>query len=458
LLLDHEADEGGFMVPRSLIICNDYFGMPAHGVSDLDPPLKQQVTEILEEKTFPARLAIRSSSVMEDQSGHSAAGLFLTRYYGPPKGDLWSAIIEVLNWNYETISLVYHRSCGITQIPPLPIIIQELVGSEFKYAPEYFFPVAAGIINMASPGEIKVATVPGFGFPAMKGWGLLHVFDFSFNLIAEEEHRNVSLLMEEGEILGLFMQGFRKNRRTANVNCTRAEQAMRRLTPRVQSDLARIAFDLQRKLAVPLDIEWALAKEEDKLPYLLQIRPVMPKQSVPKPDILPADVYLETSEVHGQARYSFSHIIVLDGLESGVLSVEQLEKIGSDYPDNIIFIEHYDAKDTAVEKFYALLPCTRAVVLAPPYSKDKAFADFFRRPDRVGTGLQHIALFCIDEGKLILYVESRWEDFMASIQKGIGSLEIKSKGLFGPGTEIWELSVPLTIAGSDDDKWGMIYR
>jgi hypothetical protein len=464
LYLDKAADEMGFRVPgHSLVVCNDHFGIPTlpkHRVRELDPKKSQELMGILGEEKFPARLAIRSSSVMEDQPGHTAAGLFTTHYHDPQrsKGDLWTDLVDVLNSNYAEGALIYQRSRGVVDIPPLPVIIQELVGSEFKHASMFFFPAMAGVVNTASPGRIKVATMAGFGRLAVKGFGLLHIFDLSLALIEESEHFLSCDVMEGGE------EKVNPNDRKIEIYHDDGICTMRRLTPLIQSKLAQIAIQLQARIGFPLDIEWALASEGTDHPHLLQVRPLKPKQSLPKPAILPAEVIFETSEVHGQARHPFSHVIMVDCRTLGIPDAGQLERISSFYPDNILmFIGHIDQE--APINVSIVFPHTRAVILCDKasdgsyYYEHRAMARLFQGPTPRLTALQHTALFCADEEKLILYKKSGWEEFILKIREIARSKEvIISDILSGLKIEVFVLPEPHTIAGSDEDGWGIVYR
>lgn len=441
LFLDQAADSMGFRVPgRSLVVCDDYFGIPArdeHAIGELDPQKSRELMDILGEENFPARLAIRSSSVMEDQPGHSAAGRFLTKYHDTqgPKSDLAADLLEVINSNYEAAALFYQRSQGMANIPPLPVIIQELVGNEFEYAPRYFFPALSGIINTASPGKIKVATVSGLGVAAVGGRGLLHTFNHS---LAMPERR--------GGVPN-FIEAIIDGRETRFDSKERAKETVERLSPATQKELARIALKLQREISAPLDIEWALDREGNT-PHLLQVRPINPKQRIPKPDISTDRTLLLTSKVVGQASCVFNHICVLDSPGFFGYPDNQLLKKLESYPDSILICRILVTEITP-----------RVLSRILPYIKALVVLDYFQEHFH-GTGLDHIALFAADEKKVILYSgeEVGFLDQLIRRAKLIEKTSLTSVNEAKDILRIFELPEPHTIAGSDEDGWGMVYR
>ncbi|MBI5699003.1 hypothetical protein HZC35_01660 [Candidatus Saganbacteria bacterium] len=441
--LDRNAGKGKYKVPRqSLVICDDYFGIPAGNarIKRLDPQKVADLSEILQEAGFPARLAIRSSSVLEDQPGHSAAGRFLTKYRDSEARytDLVSDLLEVLNSNYDHPALIFQRSLGVTEAPPLPVIIQELVASEFTYAPRHFFPLLSGIINTASPGMIKIATVPGLGSAAVGGKGLLHIFDPSL------------LLLKERGVIPNFIDVLHNGLDFKYNSEGRAHEIITKSSPHLQRRLARIALRLQKRIGSPLDIEWALNQEGDK-PYLLQVRPLTPKGNLPRPNISAERTLLSTREVVGQAAHTFTHICIIDfpGL-LGYPSEQLLKKMVS-YPDSILICRIW-VTQTAPQVLSRLLPYAASLIVLDSAQYDHAGG--------VSTGIDHVALFAADEKKVILYsgVEA---GFLEQIQRGARLIDKAGQVHRGKLTDvlkIYKLSEPLTIAGSDEDGWGMIYR
>ncbi|MFA4906032.1 MAG: PEP/pyruvate-binding domain-containing protein [Candidatus Margulisiibacteriota bacterium] len=453
LYLDKVADEMGFRVPgHSLVICDDYFGMPAifmQKITDLDPGKVQRVQDILKEENFPGRLAIRSSSVIEDKPGRSAAGVFKTNIFEAQGNELINSLVWVLNGNCASLAKVFYRSIGIREIPPLPVIIQELIGNEFSYAPQCFFPALAGIVNTASPQKIKIATVPGFGTTAVQeGWGMLHEFDLEGVLIgkAEGEMPWIKVLKEgkEAQIGNL----------AGRIYSSAVNSAGQKISA-VHARLVKLAAHFQERLGAPLDIEWAVSEEGAVEPYLLQIRQIHLKRKFPQPSILPSKVLFSTSAIVGQAVHSFSRVVVMDCAlradsdEIPSPSEEQLEKLGALYPDNIVL--YFDnVQRSTIYRVAKLFPFTRAVVVS-----EEEY-----RANRSGpTGLEHIALRCIDEDKLLFYLNGEGGQLVTEF----GAIS-RSKKMLDPEKmpgiqiDVYELAEPLTIAGSDEDGWGMIYR
>ncbi|MBI5701307.1 hypothetical protein HZC34_05645 [Candidatus Saganbacteria bacterium] len=61
---------------------------------------------------------------------------------------------------------------GFAEIPPLATVIQEVAGSSWKYAPQYFMPAISGIVNTSQHRFVKTAACLELGLSAVSDEGL----------------------------------------------------------------------------------------------------------------------------------------------------------------------------------------------------------------------------------------------------------------------------------------------
>jgi len=283
-LLAH-ARRLGYKVPKFLAVQNGFWDILSYTtievakerryreklITDIEPGKIAQIQKVRYIVNFNPRLAIRSSSTLEDTINSPAAGIFKTKYYAFGKSNDFGAfravLLEVLNSTYGRKANAYFRLMGYKNIPPLATVIQELVGKKWEFAPGWFFPLVSGVINTADPDKIKIATVYGFGHTAVKGYRTTsHVID-------KKAIEHVSIPQTEFP----FSTALDQNNEL-HYDCAFLPNDLA-LAPTLHQRLASIALELETAMGQALDIEWA--SPDGKEIYLLQCRPIKQNQVMP---------------------------------------------------------------------------------------------------------------------------------------------------------------------------------
>ncbi|OGC07894.1 hypothetical protein A3F86_03120 [candidate division WOR-1 bacterium RIFCSPLOWO2_12_FULL_45_9] len=447
IFLDRTSEELGFMVPRTLIVCEDFFRIHPQPVEnpallgDLAPQSVSDIIKLLQKLGFSQFLAFRSSAPIEDQIGQTAAGVFSTRFNAKPGDDSASFgrnLLEVYNSTYSDVAAAYYQRRGNLKIPPLSVIIQELVGNDWTYPPSSFFPALAGIVNTASPNKTRVVTVRGFGLTAVSiaGLGITHTFNHDLGLIGKE---------------GVLPQIYYVDKSEGGMASADALPPYSGRDPQsfIERDLAKLGLSIQKRIGHPVDVEWALG--EDSRPYLLQVRPVKPKAGiVPKPKTSAENILLNTNDVIGRGSKTFNHAIIADLNFEARLPEQDIKELFSSYPDALfIYIADVNSRFTPQDlRKLILLYGAQAVIVI---DRGGEFHKF-------GSGLQHIALNAADEDTLLLYFAGNTipDNLVKNLGRRVREISFGSTG--EDGLEVYKLFQPLYVAADDEYKWGMVYR
>ena len=464
LFLDQARDEiGVYQVPHTLVVCDDYFNLPVQSVKHpqeiqgLNRTKIALLIKILSDLGFPTAVAIRSSAIIEDQIGRAGAGKFKTDYA------TWDYLTHleiegfanklrgVLNSTYGGEGLELFQKSGCQAIPPMPIAVQDLVGDNWEDHPSLFFPPLAGIINTSFVHKVKVNAVLGFGLSAVQDEGMGVTIIFNDRTLLDsmlEGPANLNSLLYyfdlvKGQMKEVFIpDSFSEVFRSELYRLWREEFR----SSREDVVLANLALLLEERAGAPLDIEWAWLRNGER--YFLQARPLKRRKLIPRPAIGQEKIMLESDSVIGQDLGSYSHIVVVRSGGSSLSEDEgQLIKEACEaYPNCLIVFKSKIEKNQgkrSIRKF--ILPYANAVLVVDEKEHGKSG----------GSGLQHLALNCIDEEKAIVHTEDA--SIVWRLEEISKLRETKIMDKKDVEISAYELPQPLHLAANDEDGWGLLY-
>jgi hypothetical protein len=454
LFLDTMCDRFGYQIPApTVILCDDVFGLPAlplednHRFPPLDQKIVARVLDVARMVGMPSEVALRSSAVIEDQLGQTAAGIFHSELacYEPTNDFYREAFLRKLQTVASSVmggnSLVYHDVHGYQTLEPIAILMQRLVGSYWLkgFHDDYFGPHLAGVMNTATPGLIKFSAVLGLGNTAVgpSGAGAFIVYDDQGKEILDiDGNITESMFFSNGEAMPISM---------LNTSFRQYGIASLLYDRTLMEALIPVAQQLQAEVGQPLDFEWAWVKGERV--YLLQVRPLKPKLAyLPKPEVASQDVLLDAKWVMGQGTATISQLIVVDPRQArACFWGDILVDINKRYPGSLMLFL-VDEQNAGHDIRYSTLARSKAVVIANNPARSREH----------GSGLQHLALNLHDEGGILLYTESYQ---IGDRLMGQGELIEERTDMVGDGAtvKVFQLSQPLTVAADDEHAWGMIF-
>jgi len=466
LVLDNQK-QAGFDLPRLLIICSDFFSLPhqqSAGVVPIATLKAEKVSELIDTingLNFPAALAIRSSAAVEDQVGGTGAGKFATEFHAlaldtaESRQRFTAKLLTVCNSAYAPEAVQYWQKHGYTEIPPISVVIQEVVGSKWAYAPQYFMPAVSGIVNTASRRIVRVSTVLGLGLAAVgdAGLGTLHklpilsdgksVYHNMGHYFGKLNGNNIFCLdLTAGNAVNLLEQAALDNFPEKEV------KNLRWRFPDIQMALAELGLGFERGFGNPFDLEWASRDGQDI--SLVQIRPIKKKDVIARPVVDPGDIIIQSRQVVGYGEKTFDHVIYIS---SRYYSEEEVKNLTAKYPKSLIIlatqvVEGFGDYGTGKAIAKRLFPYTEAVIVLDS-------AEHMR-----GTGLQHLALDCADEGKILIYLdrESSGNNIFKKIRMKTKMVKGRSAGgMFDSTMEAYKFKRPVRLAADDEFDWGMVY-
>lgn len=275
----------GLPVPAGFVICVEGFrSVLAHGgrQAEIDGLLARSTDEALHEAqalvaqaplppTLRAQIlaacaplggtagpfAVRSSAVAEDGGDQSFAGLFVTELGVRGEGELLAAISRCFASALAPRVLAYLKrgSDAAPAVPDIAVVVQELVEAD-----------AAGVLFTVDPvrGDDDVTVieaVPGLGEPLVSGRAaadLVRVHAGSGRILEHKVADKKSALVSDGARVIERALGVDEGRRAV-------------LTDDDARALTELGQQLQERLGVPLDIEWARSGGSF---HLLQARPI----------------------------------------------------------------------------------------------------------------------------------------------------------------------------------------
>jgi rifampicin phosphotransferase len=215
----------GYPVPGGFVILTSAFN--ADGLlPEAWMQVQAHLNRLAKEKTFNGAVAVRSSAIGEDSGKNSFAGVFRTKLDVRIQSDIRKAIQEVFLSKDAARVKSYSKARGINFDPKMAVVVQAMVPS-----------VISGVLFGANPVSGAPTLMSG---ACIKGLG---------DRLVSGEHNGLSFTLERPK--GRY-QG-----------PTELRSAARRLF--------NLAIRLEKELASPQDMEWALT---DKKLYLLQSRPI----------------------------------------------------------------------------------------------------------------------------------------------------------------------------------------
>lgn len=451
-----------YCIPQSVVIGSGFFPfMPREIQPEIDPleekslsPAKiSQLFDVLK-RYLNGPLAIRSSAQVEDLGGSVAAGIFETEFDSgklittQDKNRFIDKLLNVLNSAFARRAHPYWERQGHSRIPQIPVLIQEVVGRQWEFSPEYYCPEIAGIINTSLRSARMVATVLGLGVAAVSdsGSGLLHKLPKS---VADRriDLRHISV---EGELntSGIYAV----NMGTGNIEYMTGPRAavlfprmyvdkLQQRFPNLQLQLAEFAGFLEEASTPrrPYDIEFAINNNHA---VITQARPVQERRTLMKPK---DNILFETQDLIGYVdSKKFNSIIKIKA--NAVPSSETIKDLMKKYPNSLIILDIYVLYTlTSREVEESVLPYTNAVLVI----------DSNAAGHKSGTGIQHFNLNLANEQKALLYSDN--DRFVEGIRKKADAVEEVNLSFSGAEITVYRFNQPVLVAADDVSGWAVMY-
>ncbi len=398
-----------YEVPRTLIISNHYLHTQNHSVHDgavrfdLETAKGENLQTILQTLGFSDQLAIRSSSPLEDTLDSSAPGRFDSEFFGKPfesagAEELFRQLLSgVCNSAYSVKALLYALWKGEKRMPPLAVMIQELVGKRWEQAPTAFLPALSGIVDTSDPEFIRVVTVCGFAHPAASGMGGI-AMDFTHNRLElgsttyQGDYSRTCLDLARGTLddfhYSTFPDVYRQH-----------EQISERAKPALQKRLAAMAKALTARVGHPLSLEWA--SPEGSTLFLNQARPLPAIKGVnlTGPESNKPQCLLEAGHNNfiGTGEHVCTHVILCDFHDNPEMAelIRASEALAFKYPNSLLAINIKVTEGDTQKDLEPALALFRPVVIV----------EGIGLPARgIGRrGIDHFSLLDRESGRLIFY-------------------------------------------------------
>jgi len=338
--------------------------------SSFPDPWREALIPLLERETRP--LAVRSSSVMEDNTNHSFAGIYLSDFL-PNRGsmdqrldELIHAIKRVYASTFGPNARAYRKRHGLDwRREKMAILVQNMIGSE--YADELFYPLVGGVAfsinyypwtSRLKPDDGIVRLVVGTGTravgreyarvyspqaPGLRPEGsdvrtiirasqeTVDVLDLAAGHLAQRKLNQLSnpllakicsVASEDGVLKDLQPTeavADTKRRLIASFSRLIEGQSLMPFTPLIKETLS----SLEELLEHPVDIEFAVDFSSPEaqahgapLFFVLQVRPLGMRREhreISIPPIDPDKVILECGSVLGNGRLKhLRHLVYVD--------------------------------------------------------------------------------------------------------------------------------------------------
>lgn len=451
-----------FCIPRSIIIGSGFFPFLPREIKPeiapidaklLTPSRISQLFDILK-RYLRGPIAIRSSGQVEDLGGSVAAGIFETEF---DSGELYTTkdrerfvakLLNVLNSAFARKAQPYWERQGYSRIPQIPVLIQEVVGRQWEFAPEYFCPELAGIINTSIRNARMVATVLGLGVAAVSdsGAGLLH----KLPKVSADRKIDPRHLSVEGELNtgGIYVvntktgnQEYLSGPRAAALFPPLYVQTLEKRFPNMQLELGEFARFLEEASTPrrPYDIEYAVNNGNI---VITQARPVLERRPLVKPK---ERILFETTDLIGYVdSRKFDSIIRIKG--DVLPSTDTIKELMKRYPNSLLVLDVYVMYTlTSTEMEREIVPYTNAILII-----DRNAAGH-----KAGTGIQHFNLNLANEQKALLY--SANDNFIEGIRKKAEGVERLDLGFSGADTTVYRFNPPVVLAADDVSGWGALH-
>ncbi|MBI5700156.1 hypothetical protein HZC35_07640 [Candidatus Saganbacteria bacterium] len=451
----------GYQLPeRTLVVCNDFFGI---GRRPVDNPLPveglgaeklAELFDVMEKMKFSPVVAVRSSALIEDQLGWPGAGKFHTDFFGKAltspeaKSAFIQKLLGVINSSYTGEGLAHWKSCGFSEIPPMEVIIQEVVGNSWQYAPRYFFPAVAGIVNTAYRKSVRISVVVGLGVSAVssEGLGLLYklpILEGGKRVYHNMNHSTGKLNLDDVSCIDLSSDNMIRLRgpEADKLSVKELLKGQDWFFPPI--DPGEMALALERQCGQALDIEWA--SRDGRELTMVQARPINKRAIIARPEIATEKIILETDQVDGVGEREFSHAILFDH-PFGSPNRNLIKNLLAKYPNSFVVYGTNIARSITQEQiFERILPFTDVLVI-------KDLESYHMH----GTGLQHIFLELVETGKIILFTRKGMFDGFNNHGKIVETV-MDPIGLPDGDFKVFQFNSPVKVAVDDEHDMGMVY-
>lgn len=331
---------------------------------------REALLPFLERETRP--LAVRSSSVMEDNTDHSFAGIYLSDFL-PNRGPLEQRLDELIHTikrvyasTFNTNARAYRKRHKLDwRNEKMAILVQNMVGSQYSHG--LFYPLVGGVAfstnyypwtTRLKPEDGIVRLVVGTGtravgreyarvfspkMPGLRPEGsdvrtiirssqeTVDVLDMELGRLSQRKlnalsnpllARICSIVAEDGTLrdpLSTAVMVKSDQRFVASFTRLVEGQTIMPFTPLIRETLA----SLEELLEYPIDIEFAVdfsspeaSQHGAPLFVVLQVRPlgVRPEhREIPIPDIEPDRMIMECSNVLGNGQLkNIQHLVFID--------------------------------------------------------------------------------------------------------------------------------------------------
>lgn len=331
---------------------------------------REKLIPLLERETRP--LAVRSSSVMEDDTNHSFGGIYLSDFL-PNRGpmerrldELIHAIKRVYASTFSANARAYRKRHGLDwRKEKMAILVQNMIGSQYSHG--LFYPLVGGVAfsinyypwtSRLKPDDGIVRLVVGTGTRAVgreyarvyspKAPGLrpegsdvrtiiqasqetVDVLDMEAGHLSQRKLNDLSnpllakicsIATEDGTLqdpLSTMAVVGAKGRLIASFSRLIEGQTLMPFTPLVKETLAA----LEELLEYPIDIEFAIdfsspeaLQYDAPLFFILQVRPLGGRpehREIPIPKIQPDRIILDCGSVLGNGRLKhLRHLVYVD--------------------------------------------------------------------------------------------------------------------------------------------------
>lgn len=456
-------------VPNSLIVCDDFFGLPVFSFNERDG-VKRLPHNKFDELVFTikdiglrAELALRSSSPIEDGKKIAAAGVFNTDFFirsldtRSGRKRFLEKLLQVINSAYTPLAAAYWEKAGYEQAPPIPIIIQDAVGKGWKNASRYFMPIVSGVINTSPCNYIKAVDVLGFGLAAVNETGIgkagrVDVTEYT------DEKRNVASYYytkyDDYNRDNIFCidnkTGKMINLKGNKASVLFSKHSLKRRGHASLFNLTRYSAELaagyEKNIGMPVECEFA-SKELNEL-YMLQIRPAKRGYPIPRPIIDNQNIIFNTNNFFGRGQEQFDKIIWLNDPNELMLGMREHVKNMTDKHPGALFV--YDSRIVSER--------TSAYLLSDilPFCKTLIVRD--TKVHIGGSGLKHLGLNCDTEEKMIIVADgTQGARLHADIRGNIIDNYTRPNSVHSVDINVYKLPRPINVAADNYAEWAMVY-
>lgn len=297
--------------------------------------LEEAVSELGRKKYFSScdslRLALRSSSLHEDQLGKTFAGQLHSELNVDPD-DIATVYKEIISSAYSPTAMSYRAAQGITDDVPMGVAVMEMVDA-----------ASGGVIYTQDPlgnhdGTLFITAALGLPSAVVNGEGETDLFlvDKEENAVLQKRiaHKEYQLISDP--ILGVVQK---------KVPLIEANKPA--LRDREIIKLAEMAKHIEQYFGCPQDIEFAI--DQDRNVILLQCRPL-------EVQVRSAEVYSRLDSLDSELLYQ-GGVTVSSGRAAGSVYLLKKDSDVLRCPKNAILV----AKQ-ASPKWAPLLPSSRALI------------------------------------------------------------------------------------------------